>query len=206
MFVVNDSVLDAFVGAFLRCICVDGRIRFDVVSVDCVSIGVCVDADADSVNFCLASSCVDVNDADAVTAAVDVVVVVVVVTAELIVIVVLAVSTVSFSANGASVRVTELAVADSIDWVIACRLTSTGVDATVAEIVGIVDSPTSNSAEVLPAEAKTVGNGTAGIIVVIVVFVVIDAAAAGDNAAVFVGIWNDVALAFAISKTAFVSA
>ena len=152
----------------------------------------------------MASSCVDVNDADAVTAAVDVVVVVV--TAELIVIVVLAVSTVSFSANGASVRVTELAVADSIDWVIACRLTSTGVDATFAEIVGIVDLPSSNSAEVLPTEAKTVGNGTAGIIVVIVVFVVVAAAAAGDNAVVFVGIWNDVALAFARCKTAFVSA
>jgi len=83
------------------------------------------------------------------------------------VILVVTASAVSIAANGASVGVAEVAVADAIDWI------DDALCVLVAAIVDVVDVPFSNSTVVLPVEAKIVDNGSAGVIFVVVVIVVV---------------------------------
>jgi hypothetical protein len=87
---------------------------------------------------------------------------------------------------------------------------ASGADAAVAEIVGVVDTTASTSAIVSSVEAKTVDDGNTEIVVdiFVVVFAVVVAviASTSNNAVVLADILYDVALAFAIGRTAFVSA
>ena len=86
---------------------------------------------------------------------------------------------------------------------------ASGANAAVVEIVGVVDTAASTSAIVSSVEAKTVDDGNTEIVVVfVVVFAVVVAviASTSNNAVVLADILYDVALAFAIGRTAFVSA